>query len=118
MSKSIVFSLFVLICIFAYSNASFQARFLQPKVNEVMHKATHTAQELTLKLCMKVILNILLSLSKLALFTRSKGEHVQYMQIKMPPFDLANRAKHSKHSKYWGISCEKMKLTKCFFPHY
>lgn len=61
MSKSIVFSLFVLICIFAYSNASFQARFLQPKVNEVMHKAghkaSHTAQELTLKLCMKVSQN-------------------------------------------------------------
>lgn len=57
MSKFVAVSLFVLVCIFAFSNASFQARFLQPRMNEVIHKCHHTAGELTLKLCMKVIIN-------------------------------------------------------------
>lgn len=55
MSKFIVFSLFVLVCICTFSNASFQARILQPRMSEIIHKCHHTASELTLKVCMKVI---------------------------------------------------------------
>lgn len=55
MSKFVALSIFVVICFSACSDASFQARFLQPRMNAIIHRCQHTAEEATLKLCMKVI---------------------------------------------------------------